>query len=119
MEKFIMTLSERAEPIDPRARVIASLLSDPQASVAGVATSVGLSARGLRGFVSRMAGMSPKRFVRIRRLHRALAAGLPNPRTGWSMPALSAGFVDQSHLVHDCKALLGESPTRFARRRLA
>jgi AraC-like DNA-binding protein len=62
--------------------------------------------------------MSPKRFHRICRLHRALSLALPAPAEPgrWSRAAATAGYADHAHLVRDCRALLGEPPSAFAAR---
>jgi AraC-like DNA-binding protein len=38
------------------------------------------------------------------------------PHATWSRIAAAHGFADQSHLVRDCRAMLGESPSEFVAR---
>jgi AraC-like DNA-binding protein len=87
----------------------------------GRATRVGEIAQRLSGATrTRYArivaetGLSPKRLLRIERLHRALAAN--GAGEAWSHAAHTAGYADQSHLVREARALLGETPAQWRRR---
>jgi AraC-like DNA-binding protein len=76
---------------------------------------VGWSARTLQYRVTEQIGVSPKRWLRIERLHRAIAALLIDGRT-WSDIAADCGFADQSHMAREFVDLLGESPTTWRKR---
>ena len=78
--------------------------------------SLGLGDRGARAWASRTAGMSLRQFQSIRRLHEALLHHIAHPELTWSRVAALAGYADHSHLIRDCRKLLGETPARFARR---
>jgi AraC-like DNA-binding protein len=56
-------------------------------------------------------GMSPKECIRTIRL----ASVLKDTRGGWAGNAALHGYFDQSHLIRDCRALLGNTPTGFLR----
>lgn len=77
---------------------------------------VGASERGVRDSIRDHVGLRPKEAQRILRLHRALSSALDGRDP--TRAAQDAGYVDQSHYIKDCKALLGETPTRFAARGL-
>jgi AraC-like DNA-binding protein len=52
---------------------------------------------------------APKRLARVLRLERALAAA----RAGEELAraAAEAGYADQAHFSHDCRALAGVAPS--------
>ena len=117
---FIAALVLRGRPMDERAR----WLADAGARVDGraaqtmgdIAREMGFGDRALRAWSAMHLGLGLKRFLGIRRLHGAVEARLRSPGTAWSRIAAAAGFADQSHLVRDCRAFLGESPTEFLAR---
>ncbi len=117
MMTFLSSMFSRSRPINARISALSRLPAAEPVEVCDIAKTLGMSTRGLRSLLHREAGMSPKRFMRIRRLHSAIAGGLGSSRLNWTAAALDAGYFDQAHFVHECRALLGESPTAFHRRR--
>lgn len=104
---------ESTEIIHLARRALALLDSDEHASVSDLASRLGVSERRLRQFFADEIGVSPKRMARIARIRRAVArAG----QMGWARLAVDTGFYDQAHLNAEFHALLGVSPTDFARR---
>jgi AraC-like DNA-binding protein len=83
-------------------------------SVSGLARTLNLSERAVYGRATEVAGIPPKRLLRILRLHRALQHA--NRRRTWSETAYLAGYADQAHMVRDFKSLLGDSPDAWRRR---
>lgn len=85
------------------------------ARVDAVADRLGLSVRTLRRRVHAAVGYGPKELHRVLRFRRFLhhlddlAAG----HTALSSVAADLGFVDQSHLGHECLRLSGSSPARL------
>lgn len=80
-----------------------------------LATQTGLPRRTLHSRLTQEVGLSPKRVLRIQRLHRALA--LAHDRSSaWPQIAVSTGFADQPHMIREFVELLGESPTAWRRR---
>jgi AraC-like DNA-binding protein len=77
----------------------------------------GLSPRKLQRRFRDGLGLSPKTFSRLVRLQSALH--LRDTGLSWSRTAHSTGYQDQSHLINDCKALSGLSPSQVIRRRHA
>jgi AraC-like DNA-binding protein len=81
-----------------------------------VARVFDVSPRALRSWSAATFGMGLKRLLTIRRLHAALELRLSATLGTWSQVAAAAGYADQSHLIRECRALLGESPTTFIAR---
>ena len=84
-------------------------------SVRGIVEMVALPERTMRDHVVREIGLSPKRALRIMRLHRGLMAARQRNRS-WAAIAQVAGYADQAHLTRECRALLDETPSQWAAR---
>lgn len=84
-------------------------------SVGGLAEVVGLSIRTLHHRIQRQVGISPKHWLRIERLHRAIACSAHHAGS-WSDIAARCGFADQAHMVREFVDLLGESPGTWIKR---
>jgi AraC-like DNA-binding protein len=97
----------------------AALSSATPLRVASLADKLGLSARGVQLYLQRHVGLAPKRYLQVNRLLRALQAGLSGRKRNWSKIAAASGFSDQSHLIRECRQLVGETPEQFALRRCA
>ena len=85
------------------------------ARVGDMAGQTGLPVRTLRSRLMQHVGLSPKRVIRIERLHRALM-GSRGRSIAWAEIAASSGFADQAHMTREFRDLLGESPTAWSRR---
>jgi AraC-like DNA-binding protein len=71
----------------------------------------GLSQRQFERRFKQSVGVSPKRFTRVARLHRALhLKGLHTAWT-WGQVAAECGYHDQMHLVHEFQDLGGDTPS--------
>jgi len=81
--------------------------------VASMATDSGLSPRQFERRFLAQVGVPPKLYARIIRFNAALDHKLRWPSRAWSRIANDNDFYDQMHLVHDCRAFTGESPSRF------
>jgi AraC-like DNA-binding protein len=125
---LIEQLDELRSPI-PAIRIISDFLSHkwtglnrvarlplgPYTRVGDMAAQTSLPIRTLRSRLMQHVGLSPKRVIRIERLHRALIASQDRP-VAWAQIAASSGFADQAHMVREFRNLLGESPTAWSRR---
>ncbi|MEZ4237422.1 MAG: helix-turn-helix domain-containing protein [Myxococcota bacterium] len=90
---------------DWRVRRAVGLLEGGGASIAAVAAAVGLGERQLERLFRERVGLSPKRFARIARVQRAVAAP-----AGLAEVAVRHGFADASHVVREFRALCGVTP---------
>jgi AraC-like DNA-binding protein len=119
LHAFCATVEEwcaRAQP-DPLIREAAAALRVTRQRVRRTGDELGISTRWLRERFHREVGLSPKRFMRVSRLFRALDHALRDRDPNWAAIAAACGHVDQSHLIHEFGDLLGESPDRFLARR--
>jgi AraC-like DNA-binding protein len=87
--------------------------------VRDVAGQLGLSPRTFTRRFRDQTGLTPKRFARIRRLQRVLAAVEPGRRADWAALAAGHGFCDQAHLIDDFRDLTGVTPGGYRPRSAA
>jgi AraC-like DNA-binding protein len=108
-------LSAQLAACEPEVHFVAALRS--ARSVAMLAAMLSVSLRTVRSRALKIAGLPPKRLLRIGRLHRALRyAAMPG---AWSDIASCAGFADQAHMVREFGSLLGDSPQAWRNRSAA
>jgi AraC-like DNA-binding protein len=81
--------------------------------VSAMAADSGLSPRQFERRFLAQVGVPPKLYARIIRFNAALDHKLRLPSRAWTHIANDHDFYDQMHLVHDCLAFTGESPSRF------
>ena len=89
-------------------------LTRPEARVAEIAKVTGLSRRRLIEVFTTTVGLTPKRFGRIARFHRA-AALARSPGFDWTRVAHECGYYDQAHLIRDFRELAQVAPTDLLR----
>lgn len=89
-----------------------------QSRVRAATAALGVSERTLRDRVWHQIGLSPKRTLRILRLHRALLLAR-TPGVSWADVASMSGYADQAHFTRECRVLLGETPTQWRARGVA
>lgn len=105
--------SVRALERHVRAQILAA---GGTASVAALAKEAGVSTRYLRRAFMEVHGISPKqlsRFVRFQRAMGLISCGDDAARA--QALALSCGYSDQSHLVHEFDELAGMAPGKLRR----
>jgi AraC-like DNA-binding protein len=116
-EKHLIRLIELRDRPDAVAITANALFACHGAlSVAVMATHCGMSARHFERRFLAQVGMSPKLYGRIVRFNAALDHKLQWPTHSWCRIATDQDYYDQMHLVHDCQAFTGESPSRFLTR---
>jgi len=89
--------------------------SGGQAAVRTLAADAGVSTRHLERVFRERVGMGPKTFARVVRFQRVLNS----PAKNWAAVAADAGYFDQAHLARDFQQFTGETPSAWARRRVA
>lgn len=86
------------------------------ASVAALAKEAGVSTRYLRRVFVEVHGISPKQFSRFVRFQRAMGLIAREDDAAQAQAlALSCGYSDQSHLVHEFDELAGVAPGKLRR----
>ena len=82
-------------------------------SVASVTDEIGLSPRRFIDVFTQQTGYTPKLFCRVRRFQQAITLSRAGCHVDWLGVALSCGYYDQAHFVHDFRAFSGLNPTAY------
>lgn len=84
-------------------------------TTAALARASGYSARTLQRLFTEYAGVSPAWMIRRYRLLEAAEEVQRGEHLPWAQLASELGYSDQSHLIRDFSAAVGESPAAYAR----
>jgi hypothetical protein len=113
LEAAVRRRLAEAPPVDPVAVAVAGRLSRGSPGVAGLARWTGLSERQLHRRCLTAFGYGAKTLDRVFRLQRFLTLGRADPAAGLAGLAVAAGYADQAHLGHDCRALAAATPAEL------
>ena len=86
---------------------------------ASVAEAVGLSPKRFIERFRTEVGLTPKQYCRVRRFQQALTAAHAASEVDWAAVAVSAGYYDQAHFIHDFRRFSGLTPTGYRAGRTA
>jgi AraC-like DNA-binding protein len=87
--------------------------------VTTVVDRVGISQRHFVDLFRDEVGCSPKVFCRVRRFNDVLQRIEPLTQVDWTDVALSCGYFDQAHFIHDFRSFAGMTPSAYLRHRVA
>lgn len=87
--------------------------------VAEVTERIGLSARRFIQLFHQQVGLTPKAFCRVSRFQSVLRHIQRREDPDWADVALSCGYYDQAHFIHDFQAFSGFTPSAYLARRTA
>jgi methylphosphotriester-DNA--protein-cysteine methyltransferase len=85
----------------------------PSRSIADVTAQIGLSPRRFIQVFHEEVGLTPKLYCRIQRFQAVLRHISAGKRLLWADIAVSCGYFDQAHFVHDFRAFSGITPTAY------
>ncbi len=117
-------LLERLHPDRERHPAIAWSVSEIERApgirpLSTITNEIGLSSRRFIELFSREVGLTPKRYYRIRRFQRVVQFVHTKSGIHWADLAVSCGYFDQAHFIHDFKNFCGMTPAAyFAHRNL-
>jgi len=89
---------------------------NPSMRVADAVTLTGSSAKRLINMFRVQVGLTPKAYLRVRRLQAALRR-LDEGMSGGAAIAAELGYFDQAHFVREFRAFTETTPTQYLRRR--
>ena len=84
-------------------------------TIADVTGQIGLSPKRFISIFSKEVGLTPKLFCRIRRFQAALQQTRCGKQVDWAEIALTCGYFDQAHFIHDFQAFSGFNPGAYLR----
>jgi AraC-like DNA-binding protein len=82
-------------------------------SIAAVTDRTGFSARRFIDLFEREVGLTPKLFCRVQRFQRVLHIIQSGCAIDWAEIALTCGYYDQAHFIHDFRAFSGINPSTY------
>lgn len=120
-EKFAVTerwlLSRIARPLEPHPAVkyateqfLHGSLAQP---LSRVLDRIGYSQRHFNQLFADEVGLTPKRFLRVRRFQRVITSIATSNAVEWADLALRCGYYDQSHFTHDFRSFCGLTPAAY------
>lgn len=84
-------------------------------TIADVTEHTGLSPKHFISLFSQEVGLTPKLFCRICRFQKALQLIRSGRHIEWTEIALTGGYFDQAHFIHDFQAFSGLNPSAYLR----
>jgi AraC-like DNA-binding protein len=82
-------------------------------SIGAVTDRTGFSARRFIDLFEKEVGLTPKLFCRVQRFQKVLHIIQSGCAIDWAEIALSCGYYDQSHFIHDFRAFSGINPSSY------
>ena len=118
-ERFAILEAELVSRLDarrahPAVMYALDVLARPQARVGDIAKAASLTQRRLIELFTAAVGITPKRFGRVLRFHRATALARSST-LDWTRVAHQCGYYDQAHLIHDFRELAEMTPSDLMR----
>jgi AraC-like DNA-binding protein len=114
---FLKRINAPLEPTHPAVSfAVENFRQRPTRPVSSVTDQIGLSDRRFIQLFSHQVGLTPKLFCRVQRFQKVLrnitrtAAG---SAIDWPQIALTCGYFDQAHFIHDFRAFSGINPTTY------
>ena len=87
--------------------------SGPHGSAAEIADKAGYSQRHFIEMFRKEVGLTPKRFHRLQRFRRVIEEVQRRSVVDWVDVALSAGYFDQAHLIHEFREFSSLTPEQY------
>lgn len=113
-ETFMRRLALCADyNMDRLSAVIRHITLQPDPDVSQLADITCLCNKQFTRIFTDYIGTSPKEFMRIIRLQRALFLWQQDPTLPFSQVAYSCGFADQSHMIREFKLFTGYTPKNY------
>jgi transcriptional regulator GlxA family with amidase domain len=85
----------------------------PNRAVSSVTDQIGLSERRFIRLFAEQVGLTPKLFCRVQRFQKVLRHIARSSSIDWTEIALSCGYFDQAHFIHDFRAFSGINPSLY------
>ena len=85
--------------------------------ISDVTEQIGLSSRRFIQVFREEVGLTPKLFCRVRRFQEVLHLIQRRQSVDWADVALTCGYFDQAHFIHDFQAFSGLNPTAYLAQR--
>jgi methylphosphotriester-DNA--protein-cysteine methyltransferase len=118
LEQTLLAQAARSQARHPAVVFAVQELQKPTSpSIAAVTEQIGLSPRCFIQHFRQEVGVTPKLFGRLQRFQQVLQRVEPQQPVDWANVALSCGYFDQAHFIHDFQTFSGLNPTAYLARR--
>ena len=115
---LILKARDRLEPDKTLSAALSTLRSWPMLRLRDLAPRLGLSHKQMLARFDHRVGLSPKFVSRVFRFQRALTMTCKAPALpDWADLALSCGYYDQAHMIHEFQQLAGMTPAEYRENR--
>ena len=116
-DRFLSALGVRAgSAVAEVAAAVERAEADPSLTrVAQLARDLDVGTRRLQRLFAEYVGVGPKWIIQRYRLRDAAEQAAQGHDVDWARLALDLGYHDQAHFIRDFTAMVGTSPTRYAR----
>jgi AraC-like DNA-binding protein len=112
LERVLLDRVVRSFEVDKRVDFALSGL-DRGVPVQRLTAALGLPPKRFIQHFRAAVGLTPKRYARVRRFGRVLESIERGQRVDWSAVAVSCGYYDQAHLIHEFREFSGMNPTLY------
>ena len=111
LEKIVMPL----DPPHPAVHfAVGNFRRLPNRAISNVTDQIGLSERRFIQLFAQQVGLTPKLYCRVQRFQRVLKhIARSNNSIDWPQIALTCGYFDQAHFIHDFRAFSGINPSTY------
>ncbi|PWA07066.1 AraC family transcriptional regulator [Pueribacillus theae] len=115
LEQYLMGMMTQASASHPAVVfALRKFLASPhQWKIADVTEQISLSSRRFIQVFKEEVGLTPKQFCRIQRFQNVLCLIEDGEQVDWTDIALTSGYYDQAHFIHDFRSFSGLSPTTY------
>lgn len=116
LEKALLRKARR--PITPRPAITYAIheFNHGSQTISSITEQIGFSPQWFRRIFREEVGLSPKVYYRVQRFQQSLRLIAPGKDIDWASIALTCGYFDQAHFIHDFQAFTGFSPTAYVSR---
>src|SRR5262249_46027897 len=114
LEKWLLLAAHR--PLQHHAAVsyaVQEFQRDSLLSSAEVANKLGFSQRRFIEIFRGEVGLAPKLLCRVLRFQQVISAIKKQDTIDWADVAISVGYYDQAHFIHDFQEFSGLTPTEY------
>jgi AraC-like DNA-binding protein len=117
VDRFLSARSVRADSaVAEVATAVERVEADPSVTrVAQLARDLGTGTRRLQRLFAEYVGVGPKWVIQRYRLREAAERAAQGYDVDWAHLALDLGYHDQAHFIREFTAMIGTSPSRYAR----
>jgi AraC-like DNA-binding protein len=116
-QTFLRRINAPLDPTHPAVSfAVENFKQRPTRPVSSVSDQIGLSDRRFIQLFSQQVGLTPKLFCRVQRFQKVLrniARSAAGSVIDWPQIALTCGYFDQAHFIHDFRAFSGINPTTY------